>query len=406
MKVHAEDRGGPGATVANANSHRTPRGRKALALLQAGALVFLGAIPAAALVVKACPTPQEDLEQADKAARAGAKLTFMVGLVTELPGGGGWNTASGVYLGASADKGTGYVLTCAHAFTGEDGEKPVAMKRIELAFGPTTTPDEETIFVIGSRVLLHPDFGVRAASTWKENKVLATPKILLNDVAIVEFSGAGVVERLEAHGRTAATLYEGTGYLGKPHLEAQIAGYGMFGTQTSTVLANPHGEVYAGNTRVTYMTFGGETGFFHFGLQAGKPLPPGPKVNFSMFKTLEGVVTYRNPYELTEVRVSTHANQAMISPGDSGGPLLFQTKSGLAVAGLAARVRRAPLINLATGNVEVGIVEHFEPLMDKLTWIRNVKLGVPGTTGILVPEDVSPEPIGESKEEFKQKPAA
>ena len=90
--------------------------------------------------------------------------------------------------------------------------------------------------------------------------------------------------------------------------------------------------------------------------------------------------------------------------------MLFQTKSGLAVAGLAARVRRAPLINLATGNVEVGIVEHFEPLMDKLTWIRNVLLGIPGTERILVPggdpSGATGRPTGELKEEYKGKPTA
>jgi hypothetical protein len=157
---------------------------------------------------------------------------------------------------------------------------------------------------------------------------------------------------------------------------------------------------------VTHTTFAGSTGFFHFGLHAGKPLPPGPSVNQATFKTLEGVATFQNPYELTDVRLSSHDNQAMGAHGDSGGPLRFQTKKGLAVAGLYAMSIKTPLRNPATQAFEWAVVDYFEPLMDKLTWIRNVQQGIPGTTGILVPGEETPASTGESKEESKPKPTA
>ena len=100
------------------SSPRTRRGWKALTLLHVFALACLGSSPAAALVVKAGPTPQDDLQREARAHLAGTGLTFMVGIFITQEGTGTvtGEGASGVYLGASPDKGTGYVLTCAHPF--------------------------------------------------------------------------------------------------------------------------------------------------------------------------------------------------------------------------------------------------------------------------------------------------
>jgi hypothetical protein len=139
-----------------------------------------------------------------------------------------------------------------------------------------------TAMVKASRVLVHPDFGQKTVPVRE-----GTRTIIANDVAIVEFAGADAIKRIEALGRTGATFYEGKGYLSKPDLDAMIAGYGMFGTQASPTLANPLNRVYAGRTRVTHTTYNGQTGFFHMGLHAGKPLLPGDDVNWTTFKTLE-----------------------------------------------------------------------------------------------------------------------
>jgi hypothetical protein len=379
-----------------------------LALLQVCALALLGSAPANALVVKAGPTPQDDLQREARAHQAGTGLTFMVGVFIALEGTGtvSGNGASGVYLGASPDKATGYVLTSAHSFVNrQDATKTLPMKGVYLAFGPTMSKDAATAIVRASRVLVHPDFGQKSVSV-----LGGTRTIFAHDVAIVEFAGADAIKRIEALGRTGATFYEGKGYLSKPDLEAMIAGYGVFGTQASPTLANPLNRVYAGHTRVTHTTFNGHTGFFHFGLHADKPLPPGDDVNWTMFKTLETASIYQNPHELSDVSVSTHTRQTMFANGDSGGPLLFQTKHGLAVAGLIAGTSNGFLLNKATGEREHAIVQRFEPIMDKLTWIRNVLLGIPGTERILVPggdpSGATGRPTGELKEEYKGKPTA
>jgi hypothetical protein len=97
----------------------------------------------------------------------------------------------------------------------------------------------------------------------------------------------------------------------------------------------------------------------------------------------------------------------MFANGDSGGPLLFQTKEGLAVAGLIAGTSNGFLLNKATGEREHAIVQRFEPLMDKLTWIRNVLVGIPGTERIIVPggdpSGATGRSTGELKEECKGK---
>lgn len=127
-------------------------------------------------------------------------------------------------------------------------------------------------------------------------------------------------------------------------------------------------------------------------------------MNWTPFKTLGTGVVYQNPHELNDVHVSSHGSQTMFANGDSGGPLLFKTKDGLAVAGLIAGTSNGFLLNKATGELEHAIVQRFEPLMDKLAWIRNVLVGIPGTERILVPGAQASGSTGELKEEFKGKP--
>jgi hypothetical protein len=106
-------------------------------------------------------------------------------------------------------------------------------------------------------------------------------------------------------------------------------------------------------------------------------------VNLGQFQPVAKETAYLAPDFKTRFTVLSHEQQAMAAPGDSGGPLIFQSK-GDKVAGIYSRIK----IDLCTlpggdGRLAQMLLMTFEPVKDHLPWIRAVQAGELGKSRVV-----------------------
>lgn len=203
---------------------------------------------------------------------------------------------------------------------------------------------------------------------------ILTLRLRHNDLAIIEFDAAGCREALESRGIKPARLYDGVGYT-KPGLEAQIAGFGAFGTNRDPDPQNLL-RIHAANTRVTFETWKDRPGFWSWIplLDEGKETFIRGENQGLMFAPVPAPTEYLRIDE-TRVLLETHKNQATIMEGDSGGPLFFNTKAGLSLAGIASEVMAEPLVDIMARKGVLAVAQYWTPVKENLPWIRSVMAG-------------------------------
>jgi hypothetical protein len=354
------------------------------ALLQAATLAALVPGAARATVILAGKTKEEDVARERASREAGKKHRFMVGVAV---GTDGDTRGSAVFLGFSKDGQTGFVLTVAHGFI--KGEAPTQKERtqpVTLYFGPSISRSEDVLEVPGLRVIVHPGYATRSDTKGKGDR-----PIVGDDVALVFFDASRVKAALDRLGVKAAALYDGQGFK-RPLLEAEIVGYGLFGTNESPWLDECGRKVHAGRTLVSFGKFQGRTVFqtwcpytrdgYKAAVGTGEFM-----TNRYQFALAPRLIEIVNPYDKTVIRIQTHEDHAVGTPGDSGGPLVLNTSRGLMVAGLYSISYKGIRILDGLGGDERYLLGLYEPVMGHRAWIQAVQEGQLGKSIVLCEAD-------------------
>ncbi|NTV74077.1 MAG: hypothetical protein HGA66_07705, partial [Holophaga sp.] len=335
-------------------------------------------VPAGATVIQGGASATDNARLEAEAHQAGARHTCVVGLMVQSTGMGMPALGTGVYLGMSADGRRGLILTSAHLFA-DEGESPIRPRKSTVHFGPAMMVPGASR-VAATKVHLHPEFAYFQDLTSRNQD---GPLPLTNnrhDLAIVEFDAAAGKDQLMASKVTPAALYDGTGYL-KPLLKSGVAGFGVFGTSTSPTVRNLF-KVHAGNTRVTYGTWRGRSAFIHLSplsAQGRAALSStAPDTNVWQFEPPRPGLKAFPPGLTTAMDVRANANQTLVADGDSGGPLFFETKDGLKVAGIFSFYLCEALRVAGQEEPRTFAVELWEPVKEHLDWIRGVMGLAPG----------------------------
>jgi len=325
------------------SSHGSPPRSRMLARL---ALSLLNALPMGAVVIQGGATPSEAARLEAEAHAAGLKHTFVLGIVAVRPAGAGSDRilATGVYFGPSADRRKGFVLTSAHPFA------PLP-RSTTLAFGASIG----ALTLPVTRIVVHPHASPE-------------PWVLDPDLAILEFDFGPAQARLTEAGITPAALYDAEAFeppAAAPFLEAEVAGFGRFGTHGEPALTLG-GAVHGGKVRVIHERRRGRTKYWH-GSLVPPPSADGPAhfipVGQPLRLTLEGPET---------AWLHSHPQEALPVPGDSGGPLIFQTADGPRVAGICSGSTLRPLASGPVQGARTARLSFWEPIAAELDWIRGV----------------------------------
>jgi len=189
----------------------------------------------------------------------------------------------------------------------------------------------------------------------------------------VEFDAQSHRAVLAKAGIQPAELYDGTGYL-TPLIEAEIVGFGLFGFSASPALADRF-QPYAGRTRVSYGDWRGSKGFLHWSppRKAGHGPHPDPLSNNVQFTLVQEPIKATNPFDQSPIPIWSHPQQALITSGDSGGPLLFRSQGKTKVAGISSSIYGEFLylgLELVPFHLQI-----WEPVKDSLEWIHGVMAG-------------------------------
>ena len=344
-------------------------------------MVFSGAVPAHATIHQAGANAEADALLEKAAHAAGAKHPAVVGLY--MLGNDSWpplGTGSGVYIGTTRDGKKGLILTAAHLFP-YDPERPSVLpcRSIMLAFGP----DLPSSYALpAARVLLHPGFTqVHPGGPATECS---------NDMAILEFDLAPKAEGLTAREVTPATLCDGSEDLSNVSMEAEMVGFGAFGT-TKNLNFPRNVRVHSGQTLVTYCKYYGNNLLMNWAPMSDEALEEystgdrDPKL-LNRFKSTSSRLGVRLSPEAKPYIIQTHPHHSVPAQGDSGGPLFIRTPAGAAkVAGISSRTENF-LLSLSGGGSSAPmriIASIWEPVVDHLAWIERVRDGVFEGTWVL-----------------------
>ena len=185
-------------------------------------------------------------------------------------------------------------------------------------------------------------------------------------------------------------------------MEGEIAGFGASGTSEDPQLAAP-GRLHGGSTCVSYGEWMGRTGFLHGSRLTAEVLKAAAARRLGRTEaSLHRFVLLDRETQAYDIRSSpsgpglarpillqqSHPDQAMISFGDSGGPLFFRAGATgkLHLAGISSTFettflvdqpcRPATTLSLAS---RLCSVEVWEPVMGHLAWIRGIQERAQGT---------------------------
>ena len=211
-----------------------------------------------------------------------------------------------------------------------------------------------------------------------------------NDLAILAFDLKAHQEALAGRGVKPAVLYEGWGHTWRPHVEAKMVGFGRFGTSGhpaywESALTEP--VVHAGYTYCRNGTVGDRPALLSWVplsvtiQELEQRMAESPDTNLSPFQALGKETAFLAQAGGQAIHIRPHAKQAASSMGDSGGPLFFNTKDGLQVAGIASGARFKTLIDPETKDSRLFQMDVYEPVMLHLEWIRGVLAGGPKSAG-------------------------
>jgi hypothetical protein len=326
-------------------------------------------VPAHATILLGGATPEETALLEEKAHQAGARHTNVVGLTLEFHDGdlGMISYATGVYIGLTDDGQTGLVLSAGHAF--DQNVRPKGLrspKRAWVSLGPKILGKGEagSVMIPAVRVELHPEF------RWSSDSAHAWTT---NDLALVAFDASIHREALRAHGIAPAKLR--ADHESKPPLiEAELVGFGRLGTHACRTLTSPR-RVHSGHTWVTPGIVTGRTVLLHrspvFTVGEGKDT-----VHFG-FDRIEAGLTIKDPETGLETQLRSHQDQALGAPGDSGGPLFFNTSEGLEVAGIYSGCMIQSVEVVGTLEDEFVNTQVWEPVARHLSWIQSCRQALP-----------------------------
>ena len=363
--------------------HTLYRFNRSWTVVLATAAAVLAPVPGHAVVIKAGSSPEEDARLEAESHEAGKKQKSVVGILTGFVGEPA-NGFSGVYLGLAKDGRTGLVLTCGHGFPDVKGRAtPQEGEQWVITFGPRRTQrhSDGAIRVLGTRVTLHPAYA-KPGVDWKVCEGIRCGILRgysVNDLAILEFNAERVKEGLERAGVEPALVFEDSSGFSGSLMEGQFFGFGTFGTQTSPGLENPEGRIHSGHTYVSYQSHRGRTAFISWNPQASGDAPPsllsGDQRNGLSFSLVDTETEFLNPGDAKGTKVRSHPDQALHSPGDSGGPLFFKTDDGLRLAGIITSSTMEELVEPKTKTQARFHCQFFEPVMPNLKWIRAIQEG-------------------------------
>lgn len=383
-----------------------PSCRRPILSVRLSALLLAGltSLPAPALTIHGGKTLREDMQAGFESSAQALNRREVVGLaiLKETKGAGPGQMpqvdGSGVFLGTDGTGRTGFILSAAHLFC--HGDKPTEQEKaqtVHLYFSRQRVPgegDETPISIPATRVLIHPRYLVRVAPESKESKKgeVRAP-LRLNDLAILEFDAAQHSKALEEAEATPAVLYDGSGYSSKPLLDAQIVGFGRFATHSgSTSLYFHHPRAHSGHTKVTYGLLEDRNTFFHWSMLntewlksiaealkvLGSEAPQGNRQPFLLQLEPRQAIWLKDG---TKVSFQSHMNQALLDEGDLGGPMFFKSGGSFKVAGIASSVSQEQLQD--GSEVIPTVLQCWEPLMDKLDWIRAVREGTDSQSTVI-----------------------
>jgi hypothetical protein len=350
-------------------------------------LLLAAALPAEAVVFRAGEAKDAATEREAKAHQLG-KAHPAVAALQIIPADFGQACAgTGTYLGTDEDGQRGYLLTAAHLFL--DGPKPTPREQllaVDITFDPAPAEAKEPLRIPATRVIVCDRYLPRTDLSQKDALGRGIPmRMKANDLALVEFSAKDHGAALAKLRVKPMALYQGTGYA-RPLLEAQLAGFGSFGTDRCAKLDRAK-RIHGGFTRVTYGSRRGQADF-HVWLpysEEGLKRAGDPDQDANIYQTapVPAQRTYLDLLAGTEVAVRSHPDQAVFAAGDSGGPLLFLNKGELKVAGVASQSLGEHLLDPRTEQWIPFLHQTYAPVMDHAGWVQAVMKGEPGKSQVL-----------------------
>ena len=358
----------------------------ALAAAIEGLCLGLGAaVPAQAIVVQAGADAEADQARAEAARKAGAahpslmRIQFLSGVQGQAP-----IHASGVYLGASEDGKTGYILTAGHIFNFDPaGAKEPAF--LEAAGHPGPVAPKGSGIPLG-RILVHP--GYRPL----KDLLAGAAGPVVNDIAVITFPvGKDAAGLMAAAGLRPARLAGATDHRGAASLEAEVAGFGLTGTSASDL--EPVDTVRGGPTLVHAVRFlAGEIlvnlAPAVFTLEeTGKAAQAGASLLHCFKPAPEPIRAFWEGDEVNTHWIQTHAQHVLPAPGDSGGPLFMETKEGPRVLGITSLVTHLSLRPEGAEEPMDCLGSLFVPVGEHLDWIEAVRTGGKAKAWVLEPKD-------------------
>jgi hypothetical protein len=354
---------------------------------------LLAPVPAQAVIVRAGKDGKAD---AEKAHAAGKKHTAAVGLVFISAGTGTKGYGSGVYIGPNKAGTKGLVLTAAHSLQNDPSLKsPYSFKDIVISFGPAMR--SKPLMLRAERAILHPEFTYYLDESSKDgdDKAIPVPWVR-NDLAVLEFDFPGYQKMLEESGITPASLHDGEGCRTAPRLDAEMAGFGFFGSNRSELKdLSDELRINAAGTYVTYGEWRGSKEFLSWVYLGDAALENMMKESAGGGSSLQ--TTYQFDGDAEEVQgwaaedksVKTsrpHPDQGVLFQADSGGPLFLATSEGPKVIGLMAKINFHVLCS-RQGEPMGFTVMGFTPVIDHLPWIKDLAAGETGKSPILQPKE-------------------
>lgn len=351
-------------------------------------MALLTGAPGRAIILPESKDADDNARLEAQSHQEAARHAWVVGLAVRKQGGFGFGTS--VYLGESQDGKKAQFLSAAHLFMDDpvraDRKEPIS---VTLHFGPQMPALARDLPPLAAQwVRLHPDFDYvdcMGLDQWGE-PMPARNKV--HDLAIVELDIASVLDfrgKMAACGVRPAILYDGVGYA-KPLLEAEIVGYGGYGTQSGPAAANRL-KIHQGQTLVTYGGWLGEPACFRqwtrISAECMEEMRSGTFGKVHQFVPDFKEILARNADDGSEVRVKSYRRQARTGCGDSGGPLLFNSKDKvMKVAGIASHTRAVKLC--VDGQARLFWMDVWMPVKDHLKWILDVRQGLPDSGRVLV----------------------